>query len=53
MSLMQSARMNGHDTYAYLKDVVTRLPTHKASRIDERLPHRWQRVLPDSATLAA
>lgn len=42
MSLIQSARMNGHDPYAYLKDVLTRLPTHKASRIDELLPHRWK-----------
>jgi transposase len=42
MSLIQSARMNGHDPYAYLKDVLTRLPTHKANRIDELLPHRWQ-----------
>jgi transposase len=42
MSLIQSARMNGHDPYAYLKDVLTRLPMHKASRIDELLPHRWQ-----------
>ena len=42
MSLVQSARMNGHDPYAYLKDVLTRLPTHKASRIEELLPHRWQ-----------
>ena len=41
MSLIQSARMNGHDPYAYLKDVLTRLPTHMASRIDELLPHRW------------
>lgn len=42
MSLIQSARMNGHDPYAYLKDVLTRLPTHKASRIGQLLPHRWQ-----------
>jgi transposase len=42
MSLIQSARMNGNDPYAYLKDVLTRLPTHKASRIEELLPHRWQ-----------
>lgn len=42
MSLVQSARMNGHDPYAYLKDVLTRLPTHKASLIGELLPHRWQ-----------
>ena len=34
--------MNGHDPYVYLKDVLTRLPTHKASRIGELLPHRWQ-----------
>ena len=42
MILIQSARMNGHDPYAYLKDVLTRLPTHKASQIEELLPHRWQ-----------
>ena len=42
MSLIQSARMNGHDPYAYLKDVLTRLPTQQASRIEELLPHRWQ-----------
>jgi transposase len=42
MSLIQSARLNGHDPYAYLKDVLTRLPTHKASHVGELLPHRWQ-----------
>ncbi|ENY3775125.1 TPA: IS66 family transposase [Pseudomonas aeruginosa] len=42
MSLIQSARMNGHDPYAYLRDVLTRLPTHRASRIEELLPHCWQ-----------
>lgn len=42
MSLIQSARLNGHDPYAYLKDVLTRLPTQKNSQIAELLPHRWQ-----------
>ncbi|MBV2180601.1 MAG: IS66 family transposase [Castellaniella sp.] len=42
MSLVQSAKLNGHDPYAYLKDVLTRLPTHPNSRIGELLPHRWQ-----------
>ncbi len=42
MSLIQSARMNGYDPYACLKDVLTRLPTHRASQIEELLPHRWQ-----------
>ena len=41
MSLIQSARLNGHDPYAYLKDVFTRLPTQPMSRIEELLPHRW------------
>ena len=41
MSLIQSARNNGHDPYAYLKDVLTRLPTQRASEIAELLPHRW------------
>ena len=40
MSLIQSAPRNGHDPYAYLKDVLTRLPTHKTSRIEELLSHR-------------
>lgn len=42
MSLVQSARLNRHDPYAYLKDVLTRLPTHRARLIHELLPHRWQ-----------
>jgi len=41
MSLIQSAKLNGHDPYAYLRDVLERLPTHPASRIEELLPHRW------------
>jgi transposase len=41
MSLIQSARMNGHDPYAYLKDVLTRLPTQRASQIIDLLPHKW------------
>jgi hypothetical protein len=41
MSLLHSARINGHEPYAYFKDVLERLPTQPASRIDELLPHRW------------
>jgi len=42
MSLIQSARLNGHEPFAYLKDVLTRLPTQSQSRIGELLPHRWR-----------
>jgi len=41
MSLVMSAKVNGHDPWADLKDVPTRLPTHLNSRIGELLPHRW------------
>lgn len=42
MSLIHSVRLNGHDVYAYMKDVLERLPAQPASRIDELLPHRWE-----------
>lgn len=42
MSLIQSARMNGHDSYAYQKDVLMRfMPTQRASEIGQLLPHQW------------
>lgn len=47
MSLVHSARLNGHEPHAYLKDVLERLPMHPASRIAELLPHRW---LPTAAS---
>lgn len=42
MSLVQSAKLNGLDPWAYLRDVLQRLPTQLNSRIDELLPHRWR-----------
>jgi hypothetical protein len=39
MRLIQSARLNGHDPSAYLRAVLTRLPTRSAPVM---LPHRWQ-----------
>lgn len=41
MSLIQSARLNGHDPSAYLKDVLTRLPSQRASEIADLLPNNW------------
>ena len=36
-----TARINGHEPYAYNKDVLERLPNKPNRRIDELLPHRW------------
>jgi hypothetical protein len=46
MSLIGSAKMNDLDPYAYPKDVLERLPTHPARRIEELLPYRWRSTTP-------
>jgi hypothetical protein len=42
ISLIQSARLNGHDPHDYLKDVFMCLPTQRASTVAQLLPHNWQ-----------
>jgi transposase len=51
MTLIESAKLNGHDAWAYLKDVLTKLPTWPNNRLQELLPHRW--VPPETASVAA
>lgn len=48
MSLIESAKLNGHDPWAYMKDVLERLPTLKNSDLASLLPHNWR--APDPAT---
>ena len=42
MSLVQSAKLNGLDPWAYLRDVLARIHSHPSGRIDELLAHRWR-----------
>lgn len=44
MSLVQSAKLNGLDPWAYLRDVLARIHSHPSHRLDELLPHRWRPV---------
>ena len=46
-SLVATCEANGVNPEAYLADVLMRLGSHPASRLDELLPHRWQ---PSSAS---
>jgi hypothetical protein len=39
MTFIQTAKLNGHDPYAYPKDVLTKLPTQKNNTIEELLFH--------------
>ncbi|MCP4381560.1 MAG: IS66 family transposase [Hyphomicrobiales bacterium] len=40
-SLTETAKLNGIDPEAWLRDVLNRLATHPAKRIDELMPWRW------------
>lgn len=41
MSLVQSARLCGHEPWAYLKDVLERLLEHPNHHVHDLLPHLW------------
>jgi transposase len=45
-SLIATCEANGVNPVAYLADVLIRVQTHPASRIDELLPNRWAPALP-------
>lgn len=42
MSLIESAKLAGHDPWAYLTDVFERLPTLKNADLATLLPHNWK-----------
>jgi transposase len=42
MTLIQSAKINGLDPQAYLRDVLERMPTARRSDLDDLLPHNWK-----------
>ena len=49
-SLIITAKMNDVDPQAWLADVLARIATHPAHRLDELLPWRWK---PGTAAIAA
>ncbi len=42
LSLIESAKLCGHDPWIYLKDVFERLPTLKQRELAQLLPHNWR-----------
>jgi transposase len=41
-SLIETCKQNNLNAFEYLRDVLTRLPSHKANKINELLPYHWQ-----------
>lgn len=52
LSLIESAKLCGHDPWAYLKDVFERLPTLKNRDLELLLPHNWRPANQGVATTA-
>jgi transposase len=45
-SLIRTCERHGVNAWEYLRDVLVRISTHPASRIDELLPHLWKPATP-------
>lgn len=41
MTIIESAKLSGHDPEAYLTDILARIGDHKINRLDELLPWNW------------
>jgi len=51
LSLIESAKLNDHDPWAYLKDVFERLPTLKNRDLAQLLPHNWRAPAADTPAI--
>jgi transposase len=48
-TLIETAKLNGLEPRAYLRDIFARIADHPINRIDELLPWRWKAVTVQSA----
>jgi len=49
-SLVASCKLMGHDPFAYFNDVLRKVSTHRADKIDELLPSNWTPPLKKAKT---
>ena len=48
MSFLQTCRIQGIEPWHYMKDVISRIAGHPASRLNELLPHVWKQAHPEA-----
>jgi len=53
LGLVESAKLNGRDPWAYLKDMFDRLPALKQRDLAQLLAHLWQAPIPLAAATMA
>lgn len=41
-SLLGTCKLHGVEPFVYLRDVIARIPDHKANKLSELLPYNWQ-----------
>ena len=41
LSLIETAKLSGVDPFAYLRDVLARINSHRVDRLAELLPFNW------------
>ena len=46
-SLVESAKLHGHNPFEYLRDAIARIATHPMRRILELTPAYWKPPMPD------
>jgi transposase len=52
MTVIETAKLSGHNPETYLADVLARINDHLVTRLDDLLPWNWKPALPDAAQAA-
>jgi len=42
LSFVAMCKRNGVEPFAWFRDVLSRIASHPANRVDELLPHNWK-----------
>jgi len=52
MTIIESAKLSGHDPEAYLADILARIGDHKINRLDDLLPWTWVPLAQEAKAVA-